>query len=94
MKTVAKQGDNMMRVYQRTLALLVAAGIAVGMAGGAAAQQAPWLAPQNSDKLLGELQALITKGQNGNLAKKSYLNELTSLAARYDWPWSHLTNLS
>lgn len=79
-----------MRVYQRTLALLVAAGIAVGMAGGAAAQQAPWLAPQNSDKLLGELQALITKGQKQNLAKKGYLNELKSLAARYDWPWSKL----
>jgi len=79
-----------MRRHHRTLAILVAAGIAVGMAGGAAAQKAPWLAPQNSDKLLGELQALIAKGEKAGLAKKKYLSELKQLAGRYDWPWSKL----
>ena len=79
-----------MRRHHRTLAILVAAGIAVGMAGGAAAQKAPWLAPQNSDKLLGELQALIAKGEKQGLAKKKYLKELRQLATRYDWPWSKL----
>jgi hypothetical protein len=86
----AKQGGKTMRRHFRTLAILVAAGIAVGMAGGAAAQNAPWLAPQNSDKLLGELKTLIAKGEKQGLAKKKYLRELRQLTARYDWPWSKL----
>lgn len=90
MVTGAKQGGSIMRRHQRTLAMLVALGIAVGMAGAAAAQSAPWLAPQNSDKLLGELQALITKGEQQGLAQKKYLRELRQLTSRYDWPWSKL----
>ncbi len=78
-----------MTFRNQAFAVLVAVGVLAAAPAGAQTNE-PWLAPANSDKLLGELQALIAKGETEKLAQTKYLNELKQLAARYDWPWTRL----
>lgn len=70
--------------------LAVIMAIAFVPAAATAQSSGPWQAPASSDKLVGELKALVDKGARENLARRSYIDDLRALVARYDWAWTRL----